>query len=125
LSPLKTFHSVTAVLLPLFLAGLQAAAQTTITNCTESALRSALAQGGTVSFGCDGVITLADTLAVANDTVLVAGLANASHRGEITAPEGVDDCLGCLEPRRQKGQLPWRKADCRRRGVPDGGGPVE
>jgi hypothetical protein len=43
---------------------------TTVTNCTEAALRTAMAGGGTVIFACDGVITLTGTITNDNDTVL-------------------------------------------------------
>jgi len=33
-----------------------------LTNCTEAALRAAMAWGGTVTFACDGTITLASTI---------------------------------------------------------------
>ena len=43
-----------------------------VTSCDETSLRAAIAQGGTVTFACDGVITLADTLGVANTLALDA-----------------------------------------------------
>lgn len=33
-----------------------------VTNCTEAALRAAMAFGGNVTFACDGLITLSDTI---------------------------------------------------------------
>src|ERR1035441_5036896 len=42
----------------------------TVTNCTESSLRAAMAGGGTVTFACDGTITLANTLTNTLDVVL-------------------------------------------------------
>jgi hypothetical protein len=49
-------------------------AQTNIlTDCTETALRSALAQGGSISFACDGTITLLGTLTIASNTILDGG----------------------------------------------------
>ena len=42
----------------------------TITNCTEAALRAAVAEGGTVNFACDGTITLSNTILIATSTVL-------------------------------------------------------
>ncbi len=44
----------------------------TVTVADDAHLRSALAGGGTVAFACDGTITLTDTLAIAQDTVLDA-----------------------------------------------------
>jgi len=43
-----------------------------VTNCTESDLRNAMAGGGTVTFACDGTITLANTITNESDTVLDA-----------------------------------------------------
>jgi len=43
-----------------------------VTNCTEAALRAAMVGGGTVSFACDGTITLASTIVIALDTALDA-----------------------------------------------------
>ena len=43
-----------------------------VTNCTESALREAMVGGGTVTFGCDGFIVLANTVSISLDTVLDA-----------------------------------------------------
>ena len=43
-----------------------------VTNCTEAALRAAMAGGRTVTFACDGTITLASTIAISLDTVLDA-----------------------------------------------------
>jgi hypothetical protein len=44
----------------------------TVNNCTEAALRAAMADGGTVTFACDGTITLTSTITNALDTVLDA-----------------------------------------------------
>lgn len=41
-----------------------------VTSCTESSLRAALAGGGTVTFACDGTITLANTISNSLNTVL-------------------------------------------------------
>jgi len=62
----------TGVLL-LCLAATGSLAQThTVTSCTEAALRSAMAGGGTVTFACSGTITLGNTVVIATDTVLDA-----------------------------------------------------
>ena len=42
----------------------------TVTCCTEASLRAAMAGGGTVTFACDGTITLANTLTNTLDVVL-------------------------------------------------------
>jgi hypothetical protein len=39
-------------------------------NCTEADLRTAMAGGGTVTFACDGTITLNNTITIGADTVL-------------------------------------------------------
>jgi hypothetical protein len=41
-----------------------------VTNCTEADLRGAMAGGGTVTFACDGTITLANTITIESDTTL-------------------------------------------------------
>ena len=41
-----------------------------VTNCTEAALRAAMAGGGVVTFACDGTITLASTITNAVNTVV-------------------------------------------------------
>jgi hypothetical protein len=43
-----------------------------VTNCTDADLRAALAGGGTVTFDCDGTITLTNTLTIATNTTLDA-----------------------------------------------------
>lgn len=44
----------------------------TVTTCDEAGLRAAIAQGGTVTFACDGIITLTNTLVIAQDGTLDA-----------------------------------------------------
>jgi hypothetical protein len=39
-----------------------------VAECTEAALRAALAGGGSVTFACDGVITLTNTLVISTNT---------------------------------------------------------
>lgn len=41
-----------------------------VTNATEAALRSAIANGGTVQFACDGVILLGNPIIIVSNTVL-------------------------------------------------------
>jgi len=42
----------------------------TVRSCTEAALRSAMAGGGTVTFACSGTITLSGTIDIETNTVL-------------------------------------------------------
>ena len=46
------------------LLGVNSARSAVVANCDETSLRAAIAQGGTVSFACDGVITITNTLAI-------------------------------------------------------------
>jgi hypothetical protein len=51
----------------------QAAASTTISTCDDATLRSAIANansGDTISFGCDGIITLSSTLVISQNLTL-------------------------------------------------------
>lgn len=43
-----------------------------VTNCTEASLRAAMTGGGTVTFACDGTITLASTISNSANTALDA-----------------------------------------------------
>jgi hypothetical protein len=43
-----------------------------VTECTEAALRAAMAGWGSVTFACDGTITVSNTVAVAANTTLDA-----------------------------------------------------
>jgi hypothetical protein len=43
-----------------------------VTNCTEATLQAAIAEGGTVTFACDGTIRLASTITIPADTTLDA-----------------------------------------------------
>jgi len=47
-----------------------ALANGTVTICDQSALETALAGGGNVTFGCSGVIVLTSTISITTDTVL-------------------------------------------------------
>ena len=42
----------------------------TVTDCTETSLRAAMAGGGTVTFACDGTITLTNTITISGNTIL-------------------------------------------------------
>src|SRR6185503_10244643 len=50
--------------------GAHSRAAGTVTVCDETSLRAAMQGGGTVTFACDGTITLSSTILVTNDTVL-------------------------------------------------------
>jgi hypothetical protein len=63
--------TITIAALTLLASGL-ARAGGTVTSCTEANLRAAMAGGGTVTFACDGTITLANTISNAVNTVLDA-----------------------------------------------------
>ena len=43
-----------------------------VTSCTEASLRAAMAGGGTVTFACDGTITLASSISNSVNTILDA-----------------------------------------------------
>ena len=60
-----------AGVLLLCLAAAGSPAQTqAVTDCSESALRAAMAGGGTVIFTCNGTITLSNTVVIGTNTVL-------------------------------------------------------
>jgi hypothetical protein len=61
----------------------------TITNCTVQAFLAAIATGGEVTFECDGVITLANTLVIAADTTLQASGRSVSVSGGGSGTNGV------------------------------------
>ena len=56
------------VALACLLLPLAAGAGGVVTNCTEADLRAAMEGGGSVTFACDGTITLASTITIAADT---------------------------------------------------------
>jgi hypothetical protein len=59
-------------------------------ECTESALRSAMAGGGTVTFACDGVIWLTNAIAITNPGPLHATVLDGSgHQISLTGMQGV------------------------------------
>src|SRR5262245_27077870 len=66
----ENFSSTAAVFSLLLLLPLAARGGGVVTNCTEADLRAALTGGGTVTFACDGIITLANQILIAADTVL-------------------------------------------------------
>jgi hypothetical protein len=43
-----------------------------VTDCSEAALRTAIANGGTVKFCCNGIIALSNTVTISNDVALDA-----------------------------------------------------
>jgi hypothetical protein len=62
--------SVMQFILLLFLLPFEAWTGGVVTDCSEADLRTALAGGGSVTFLCDGTITLSNTIVVNVDTVL-------------------------------------------------------
>src|SRR5687767_4306853 len=44
----------------------------TISDCDETALRTAISAGGTVTLTCDGIIELSETIAITNDVTITA-----------------------------------------------------
>ncbi len=77
--------SLTIFIALIFFTGTAARAGGTVTSCTESSLRAAMAGGGTVTFACDGVISLTGTITNALDTVLNGNghqitIGNSYHR---------------------------------------------
>jgi hypothetical protein len=69
---MKTKRNSNWALAILLFSPLAALAGGVVTTCTEAALRAALAGGGTVTFACDGTITLASPITNSLDTVLDA-----------------------------------------------------
>jgi hypothetical protein len=67
LEQLMTAAAALLLVLPL---GVQAGG--VVTTCTEAALRAAMAGGGTVTFACDGTITVASTITNTANTVVDA-----------------------------------------------------
>ena len=63
---LRLFSVLFSVLLGFSSVGLAA----TVKSCDEPSLRAALAEGGTVTFACDGTITLTSTLVIGADTTI-------------------------------------------------------
>src|SRR6266540_2097431 len=57
-------------------------AEAGISNCDQAALRAALGSGGTVTFECDGTLTLSNTLHITQDTVLDARGRRVTLSGE-------------------------------------------
>jgi hypothetical protein len=66
----RSKHGIRGALALLLLPPVVAWAGGVVTNCTEAALRTAMAGGGAVTFDCDGTITLANTITNASDTTL-------------------------------------------------------
>jgi hypothetical protein len=78
--------TITMVAAVASLSGNIARAGGTVTSCTESSLRAAMAGGGTVTFACDGTIAVANTLTIALDTVLDASGHQVSISGGNALP---------------------------------------
>jgi hypothetical protein len=70
-TPLRKRLALSTGALILCVTAVNVTAQTSVvTNCTEAALRTAMEGGGTVTFACDGTITLTDTVTNQLNTVL-------------------------------------------------------
>jgi hypothetical protein len=68
---MRTRHfMIVLVLLVLALPASPAQAGGVVSACNETALKAALADGGTVTFSCSGTITLTSTLGIAADTTI-------------------------------------------------------
>ena len=63
-------HLTAALSLLLWFAGGTARAAGVVAECSESALRAALAGGGTVTFSCSGTITVTNTVIITTPTVI-------------------------------------------------------
>jgi hypothetical protein len=71
MSTIASKRSLLALLaMIILLTGQHARAGGTVTSCTEANLRAALAGGGTVTFACNGTITLANTISITDNTTL-------------------------------------------------------
>ncbi|MBK8001370.1 MAG: hypothetical protein IPK15_22360 [Verrucomicrobia bacterium] len=58
---------------PIALAAVTSVHAGTLTNCDETSLRTAIIQGGVITFACDGVIGLTSSIVITNDVKLDAG----------------------------------------------------
>ena len=59
-----------------------------VTNCTEVALRAAMVGGGTVTFACDGTISLTNVIGITNPGPATV-LDGTGHQISLTSPHGV------------------------------------
>src|SRR6266850_1385350 len=66
----KSSSLVAAGILTLSLFAFSAAGDAVVSNCTDADLRAALNSGGTVTFACDGVITLTNTIVISANVAL-------------------------------------------------------
>ena len=67
-----------------------------VTECSEGALRAAMSGGGTVTFACDGTITLASTIMITTNTVLDAAGHQIMIRGAFNVSAGIAFSLANL-----------------------------
>ena len=84
LAPPVVFKSVFVVLC--LLGPAPAWAGGVVTNCTEASLRAAMAGGGTVTFACDGTITLGNMITCSSDTALDGTGHDVTISGNCTVP---------------------------------------
>ena len=67
-----------------------------VTECTEASLRAAMSGGGTVTFTCDGTITLATPMTITTNTVLDAAGHQIMIRGAFNVSAGIAFSLANL-----------------------------
>jgi hypothetical protein len=78
-------------------------------SCSEAALRAEMAGGGTVTFGCDGTITLANTITNSTDVILDGsghGVVIAGSNGVRVFWVGTNTSLGLVNLTITSGQVP-------------------
>jgi hypothetical protein len=61
-----------------------------VTSCTEAALRSAMAVGGTVTFACSGTITVANPVVIGTNTVLDGSGQSVTISGDFSQVFDID-----------------------------------
>jgi Calx-beta domain-containing protein len=71
----------TVCFFPLVALPTNALAEGVVNSCTEADLRAALTGGGTVTFACNGTITLANTITITNDTAIDVNGRNVTISG--------------------------------------------
>jgi len=86
MNPNKHPFSACALLAASFLFAIFCSPQTgrcggTVTNCTEADLNAALTNGGTITFTCDGTITITNTKVISTNTTLDASGHNITISG--------------------------------------------
>ena len=77
----STHFMIVLILLVLALPASPAQAGGVVSACNETALKAALAGGGTVTFSCSGTITLTSTVAIAANTTIDGSGQNVTISG--------------------------------------------